>query len=52
MDYPASIRNEYQKQKNNVLGGRARPAPKADNLTTICESTVYTMCDAQHLTTV
>jgi hypothetical protein len=33
----ASNRNEYQKQQNYVLGGEARPVPKADNLTKICE---------------
>jgi hypothetical protein len=34
--YSASNRNEYQKQKN-VLGSRARPVRRADNLTAICE---------------
>jgi hypothetical protein len=33
------------------LGGQARPASKADNLTAICEPIVYTMWDPQHLTT-
>jgi hypothetical protein len=35
----ASNRNDYQKQKN-VSGGKARPARKTDNLTTICEPIV------------
>jgi hypothetical protein len=38
--YSDSNRNEYQKQINNVLGSRARPVCKADNLTAICEPTV------------
>jgi hypothetical protein len=38
--YSASNRNEYQKQKNNVLGSRMRPARRADNLTAICEPIV------------
>jgi hypothetical protein len=29
----------------------AEPVRKADNLTTLCEPTVYTMCNIQHLTT-
>jgi hypothetical protein len=33
-------RNEYQKQKNNILRSRARPVRRADNLTAICEPTV------------
>jgi hypothetical protein len=36
-DYSAHNRNEYQKQKNNVTGGKVRPVRKADNLTAICE---------------
>jgi hypothetical protein len=32
--------NEYQRQKNNVSGGKARPVFKADSLTAICESIV------------
>jgi hypothetical protein len=31
------------------LGSRAQPVHKADNLTAICELTVYTMWDPQHL---
>jgi hypothetical protein len=38
--YSASKRNEYQKQKNNVLGSRARPVRGADNLTAIYEPIV------------
>jgi hypothetical protein len=30
--YSGSNRNEYQKQKNNVPGGKLRPVRKADNL--------------------
>jgi hypothetical protein len=37
--YSVSNWNEYQKQKNNVSGSRARPVRKADNLT-ICEPIV------------
>jgi hypothetical protein len=33
-------RNEYQKQKNNASGIRARPARMADKLTAICEPIV------------
>jgi hypothetical protein len=33
------------------LGSEVRPVRKADNLTAICEPTVYTMWDPQHLTT-
>jgi hypothetical protein len=32
------------------LGSRARPVRKDDNLTVVCEPTVYTMSDPQHLT--
>jgi hypothetical protein len=42
--YLASNRNEYQKQKMS-LESRARPVRMADNLTAICEPTVYTMWD-------
>jgi hypothetical protein len=35
----------------NIPGGEVRPARKADNLTAICELTVYKMCKPQHLTT-
>jgi hypothetical protein len=38
--YSASNRNEYQKQRNNVSGSRARPMRRADNLTAICEPIV------------
>jgi hypothetical protein len=34
----ASNRNEYQEYSWNVLGGKGRPARKADNLVAICES--------------
>jgi hypothetical protein len=47
----ASNRNEYQKQKKMFLGSRARPAPKADKLTTICELIVQTMWDLRRLIT-
>jgi hypothetical protein len=33
------------------LGAKRRPARKADNFTAICEPNVWTMWDAQHLTT-
>jgi hypothetical protein len=35
--YLASDRNEYQNQKNNVSGSKARPVRMADNLTAIYE---------------
>jgi hypothetical protein len=35
----------------NILGGRGRPARRADNLTAICEPIVYKMWEPQHLTT-
>jgi hypothetical protein len=34
----------------NIPGGEGRPARKADNLTAICEPTVYKMWEPQHLT--
>jgi hypothetical protein len=39
--YSASNKNEYQKQKNNVLGSRARPVRRTDNLTAISEPTKW-----------
>jgi hypothetical protein len=33
------------------LGGKGRPEHMADNLTTICEPTVYKMCEPRCLTT-
>jgi hypothetical protein len=36
----ASNRNEYQEYSWNVLGGKERPARKADKLTAICEPIV------------
>jgi hypothetical protein len=33
--YSASNRNEYQKQKNNVSGGKARWVHRADSLTAL-----------------
>jgi hypothetical protein len=38
--YSAYNRNEYQKQKNNVLVSKVRPVSRADKLATICEPTV------------
>jgi hypothetical protein len=35
----------------NLSGGKWRPARKADNLTAICEPTVYTMWEPRRLTT-
>jgi hypothetical protein len=35
----------------NIPVGEGRPARKADNLTAICEPTVYKMWEPQHLTT-
>jgi hypothetical protein len=35
--HSASNRNEYQKQKNNVLGSREWPVRRTDNLSAICE---------------
>jgi hypothetical protein len=50
--YPASKRNKYHKQ--NFLwwiGSRMRPARKANNLTSICDTIVHTMWNSQYLTT-
>jgi hypothetical protein len=33
-----------------LLGSKARPVREDDNLIAICELTVYTMLDPQHLT--
>jgi hypothetical protein len=41
-------RNEYQESS---WGGKERPARKADNLTAICESIVYTIWEPRRLTT-
>jgi hypothetical protein len=35
----------------NIPGGKGRPARKADNLTAICEPTLYKMWELQHPTT-
>jgi hypothetical protein len=35
----------------NFSGGKWRPARKADNLTAICEPTVYKMWESRRLTT-
>jgi hypothetical protein len=35
----------------NLSGGKWQPARKADNLTAICELTVYKMGKPRHLTT-
>jgi hypothetical protein len=43
-----SNRIKYQKI---YIGGKARPARKADNLTAIYDSIGYKMCDPQHLAT-
>jgi hypothetical protein len=37
--------------KKMFLGSKVRPVPRADKLTAICEPTVYTMWDPEHLTT-
>jgi hypothetical protein len=34
----------------NISWSKGRPARKADNLTAICEPTVYKMWEPQHLT--
>jgi hypothetical protein len=47
--YSASDRNEYQKQERVFLGSKVRPVRKIDNLTAICEPTVYRMRNPQHL---
>jgi hypothetical protein len=49
--YSASNRNEYQESSLNILGGKGRPAHKADNLAAIYEPIVYKMWEPQHLTT-
>jgi hypothetical protein len=41
--YSASNRNMF-------LGRRARPVRRTDNLTAICEPTIWTMWDSQHIT--
>jgi hypothetical protein len=38
--YSGFNRNEHQKQKNNVLGGKARPMRRVDNFTPICDPIV------------
>jgi hypothetical protein len=38
--HPASNRNEYQYQKNNVSGEYTRPESRGNSLTTICEPIV------------
>jgi hypothetical protein len=43
--YTASNRNEYQKQKNNVLENKERPVSRAESLSAICEPIVYIMWD-------
>jgi hypothetical protein len=35
----------------NLPGGKGRPACKADNLTAICEPTVWKMCERRRLAT-
>jgi hypothetical protein len=42
--YSASNRNNYHKQKNNVLGSRAQPVRRAD-VTSLCEPNVSKMLD-------
>jgi hypothetical protein len=37
--------NEYQKQNTTFLGSRARPVPRADYVTAICEPIVWTSWD-------
>jgi hypothetical protein len=39
-----------RKRKIMFLGSRARPVLRADNLTTIREPAVSTVCESQHLT--
>jgi hypothetical protein len=36
---------------NNLLGGKGGPAPKADNLTAVCEPIVYKMWEPRRLAT-
>jgi hypothetical protein len=43
--HSASNRDEYQNRKIMLLGSRARPVRRADNLAVICEPTVYTVWD-------
>jgi hypothetical protein len=50
MVYLVYDRNDYQ-EKKIFLGSRARPVCVADNLTAICESIFYAMCDPQNLIT-
>jgi hypothetical protein len=38
-------------RSSNLPGGNGRPALKADNLTAVCESTVYKMWEPRRLTT-
>jgi hypothetical protein len=38
--YSASNRKEYQEQRNNVSGSRARPVRRVDNFAAICEPIV------------
>jgi hypothetical protein len=43
--HTASNRNENQNRKMMFLWSRERPVRRADNLTAICEPTVYTIWD-------
>jgi hypothetical protein len=46
-----SLKQKWIRKRKNVSGDRERPAAKADNLTAICDPTVQTIFDPQHLTT-
>jgi hypothetical protein len=46
-----SIQLLTEMSTSNLPGGKGRPARKADNLTAICETTVYKMCEPRRLTT-
>jgi hypothetical protein len=45
-----SIQPLKEMSTRNLPGCKGRPAPKTDNLTAICEPTVYNMWEPQHLT--
>jgi hypothetical protein len=40
-----SIQSLTEMSTRNLPGGKGRPAPKAENLTAICEPTLYKICE-------
>jgi hypothetical protein len=48
---PGSTQTLAEMSTRNLLGGTGRPARGADNLTAICEPTVYKMWEPRRITT-